>query len=126
MPGTFNKFWCEADRLWRAAKHVRRETKYVRREPLRFALLVTFVVAMAGCAMKVVPPLPATLKYPEFVYPAPPAAAREAAAIDLGWRFLQNDDLANAEREFAVALKGAPDSAAARTGEGYVTLARHD
>src|SRR5436190_13371505 len=112
MPGTRNNPTCRVD--------------HMRRDPLKFALLVMLIVAMAGCAMKVVPPLPATLKYPEFVYPAAPAAAREAAVIDRGWRFLQNDDLANAEREFAAALKDAPDSAAAKAGEGYVALARHD
>jgi len=119
MPGTLNNSTYKADRVWRDADDVRRE-------PLRFALLMTLIAVMTGCAMKVVPPLPATLKYPEFVYPAAPAAAREAAVIDLGWRFLQNDDLANAEREFAAALKDAPDSAAAKAGEGYIALARHD
>jgi tetratricopeptide (TPR) repeat protein len=112
MPGTLNNVSHGADYRWRG--------------PLRFAVLLTLVASMAGCAMKAVPPLPATLKYPEFVYPTAPASARDISAIDLGWRFLQNDDLASAEREFAVALKSVPDSAAARTGEGYVALARHD
>jgi tetratricopeptide (TPR) repeat protein len=76
--------------------------------------------------VKTAPPLPPTLKYSEFVYPAPAPAAGEAMAVDRGWRFLQNDDLSNAEREFAAALKSAPNSAAAKTGEGYVSLARHD
>jgi tetratricopeptide (TPR) repeat protein len=101
------------------------------REPLGFAPRVTVLIALiafaAGCAVKAAPPLPPTLKYPEFVYPAPlPAADREAMGIDRGWRFLQNDDLSNAEREFAAAVKTAPASAAAKTGEGYVFLARHD
>jgi tetratricopeptide (TPR) repeat protein len=88
------------------------------------ALIALFVSA---CAVKTAPPLPPTLKYPEFMYPSPvPAAAREAMAVDRGWRFLQNDDLSNAEREFAAAVKSAPDSAAAKTGEGYVSLARRD
>jgi tetratricopeptide (TPR) repeat protein len=77
--------------------------------------------------MKAAPPLPPTLKYAEFVYPAPvPAAGREAMAVDRGWRFLQNDDLSNAEREFAAAVKTVPDSVAANTGQGYVSLARHE
>jgi tetratricopeptide (TPR) repeat protein len=101
------------------------------REPLRLVPRVFVVVALlalvAGCAMKAAPALPPTLKYSEFVYPAPvSAAAREAMAVDRGWRFLQNDDLSNAEGEFAAAVRTAPDSAAARTGEGYVSLARHD
>ena len=97
------------------------------REPLRWALQVTVIMIMAACAVKTAPPLPPTLKYSEFVYPAPMSAAeREAMAVDRGWRFLQNDDLSNAESEFAAAVKRAPDSAAARTGEGYIWLARHD
>src|SRR5262245_32079644 len=99
----------------------------LRREPLRFALLVMAIALVTACAVKTAPPLPPTLKYPEFVYPASvPPAAREAMAVDRGWRFLQNDDLSGAEREFAGALKIASDSAAAKAGEGYVSLARHD
>ena len=101
------------------------KANHLRREPVGFALLA--IALVAACAVKTAPPLPPTLKYPEFVYPAPvPPAAREAMAVDRGWRFLQNDDLSGAEREFAGALKIAPDSAAAKAGEGYVSLARHD
>src|SRR4029450_4484657 len=89
--------------------------------------LAPAALLVSTCAVKTAPPLPPTLKYPEFMYPPPvPAAAREAMAVDRGWRFLQNDDLSNAEREFAAALKSVPDSAAAKAGEGYVSLARHD
>src|SRR5215813_3612057 len=98
-----------------------------RRGPLRLALEVMVIALVSACAVKTAPPLPSTPKYPEFVYPAPlPATAREAMAVEFGWRFLQNDDLSNAEREFAGALKSAPDSVAARAGEGYVSLAKHD
>jgi tetratricopeptide (TPR) repeat protein len=89
----------------------------------------TFAVllACAACAMKAPPALPPTLKYPDFVYPsAVPAAAAEAATVDRGWRYLQSDDLRSAEREFAAALKAVPDFVPARTGEGYVALARQD
>lgn len=88
-----------------------------------FALLF----ACAACAMKAPPPVASAPKYPEFVYPtAVPAAAPQAAAVDRGWRYLQNDDLKSAEREFAVALKAVPDFVPARTGEAYVALARQD
>ena len=103
-----------------------RNSNYPWRKPFRFALQVTAVAMVAACAVKTAPPLPPTLKYPEFVYPAVPAAAREGMAVDRGWRFLQNDDLSSAEREFTDALKSAPDSAAAKAGEGYVSLAKHD
>src|SRR5262245_42938610 len=100
------------------------------RKPLWFALVNRLWLALAvlvpACAVNTAPPLP-RLKCSELVYPAPvPAAAREAASIDRGWRFLQNDDLQSADREFAGALKAAPNSAAAKTGEAYVALARHD
>ena len=92
-----------------------------------FALFTLTFALVTGCAVKTAPPLPSTLKYPEFVYPsAVPAAAPQAAAVDRGWRFLQNDDLANADREFAAAMKAVPDFAPARTGEGYLALARQD
>ena len=43
--------------------------------------------------------------------PLPPALANAGAAaqIDRGWRYLQNNDLGNAEREFAAAMKLTPD-----------------
>jgi tetratricopeptide (TPR) repeat protein len=83
--------------------------------------------AIAACAVKTAPPLPPTLKYPDFVYPiATPARAAQVAAIDRGWRFLQNDDLKSAEREFTSALKTTSDMFPARTGLGYVALARQD
>src|SRR6266850_642421 len=77
--------------------------------------------------MKAAPTLPPTPKYPEFVYPAAvPATGPQAAAVDRGWRYLQGDDLRNAEREFAAALKAVPDYVPARTGEGYIAMARQD
>lgn len=92
----------------------------------RWVCIVALMI-IAGCATKSAPPLPPALKYPDFVYPrAIGATAQQAAAIERGWRFLQNDDLPNAEREFASALKAVPDSVPARTGEGYVALARQD
>lgn len=108
-----------------------RELNNRSREPLRLAPRVTVVLALvalaAGCAMKEAPALPPTLKYPDFVYPSvSPAAGPQAMAIDRGWRFLQNDDLGSAEREFESALKAVPDLAAARTGEGYAALAKKD
>ena len=95
-----------------------------------FALRISpfaLVLLCAACAMKAPPAVPTAPKYPDFVYPsAVPAAAPQAAAIERGWRFLQNDDLRNAEREFAAVLKAVPDFVPARTGEGYVALARQD
>jgi tetratricopeptide (TPR) repeat protein len=88
------------------------------------------IALLAGCATRTVaPPLPSTLPYPEYVYPAVPAAIStpdNAAQIDRGWRYLQNDDLSNAEREFTAVTAGSPDFYPAHTGAAYVALARRD
>ncbi len=100
-----------------------------RRWELR-VVIVMLLTGAAGCAAKTTPPaLPATLKYAEFVYPAVPQpllASPVAAAMDRGWRFLQNDDLGNAQKEFDRALKQSGTFYPARAGEGYVWLARRD
>ena len=76
----------------------------------------TCLGAAAACAPKLIPaPAVDTPKFPEFVAPVVPPAANPAAAVteDRGWRFLQAGDLENAEREFATALRVAPDFMAA-------------
>lgn len=93
-----------------------------------FVLVITSLTLACG-AKTPPPPLPAALKYAEFVYPTlPPAltAAPGAQSIERGWRFLQNDDLGAAQREFDAALKQNRAFYPARAGEGYVALARHD
>jgi tetratricopeptide (TPR) repeat protein len=58
--------------------------------------------------------------------PQPLATADVAGRIDRGWRFLQNDDLGNADREFAAALQRTPALYPAQAGTAYVALARRD
>jgi len=94
-------------------------------------VLVVLTMAVAGaCAPRAtVPALPAALQYPEFMYPVVPrelAAAGQSARVDVGWRYLQNGDLGNAEREFAAALKGTPGLYPARVATGYVAFARKE
>jgi tetratricopeptide (TPR) repeat protein len=84
-----------------------------------------------ACAGRATPPasVPTADKYPEFVYPAVPAALQRAAGverIDLGWRFLQSGDTRNAGRDFEAALKLNPRLYPAHAGEAYVALARGD
>ncbi len=97
---------------------------------VRAAAAAFVLLTMAACASRTVPPpLPAALKYPDFVFPAVPAALRQlpgAERIDRGWRYLQNDDLRNAQREFEAALARSPALYPANAGEGYVALARRD
>jgi tetratricopeptide (TPR) repeat protein len=67
--------------------------------------------------------------YPDFVYPAIPAALRQAPGadqVDPGWRFLQNDDRRSAARAFAAALRRNPGLYPAQTGQAYVALADGD
>lgn len=94
------------------------------------AVALLMVALISACAPRTAPPpLPAVLKHPEFIFPAvPPALARpgSAGAIDRGWRFLQNDDLRNADREFGAALENTPELYPAQAGLGYVALARRD
>ena len=100
---------------------------------MRVSRVVTVAVLVlsvtAACATRTAPPLPAALAYPEFIYPVVPAGTgvpEDAAAVDRGWRFMQNGDLANAEREFSSVLRRTPGAASAGAGSAYVTLARDD
>ena len=97
------------------------------RSKLRLALVVALATTIAACAARTPPPLPTTLRYAEYVYPAVPAELRQtpgAERVDAGWRFLQNDDLRSADREFAAALKRSPALYPAQAGGGYVALAQ--
>jgi tetratricopeptide (TPR) repeat protein len=91
-------------------------------------LLVALVLTTACASKKVLPPI-TNLAHPEFVYPAvPPPMQKTFAAehVDLGWRYLQIDDLRGADREFAAALKSNPAMYPAHAGHGLVALARRD
>jgi len=94
------------------------------------AVVLATLALIAGCATRgAVPPTPTTLAHPEFFYPQLPAslaAAAGASRVDVGWRYLQVNDLKNADLEFGVALKLGPKLYPARTGQGYVALARRD
>lgn len=93
-------------------------------------VLLATMALLAGCATRrAAPPTPTTLAHPEFVYPQLPtalAAAPGASRVDVGWRYLQVDDLKNADLEFGVALKLGPKLYPARAGQGYVALAKRD
>ena len=81
---------------------------------------------LAGCATRTAPPLPASLAYPEFMYPVVPAGTgspSDSAAVDIGWRFLQNGDLRGAEQEFVALARRSPAFAPAAAGSAYVALA---
>ena len=93
----------------------------------RTMVAVGGLALLTACAARVAPPLPATLAYPEFVYPGVPGALwsdAAAAGIDEGWRFLQAGDLAAAGRVFGSV--GGAGFYPALAGQGWVALARGD
>jgi Tfp pilus assembly protein PilF len=101
---------------------------FIRRPRLVALAATVLLLAMAaGCARRTPPPtLPTAVKHPDFMYPAVPAALQRAPGvehIEPGWRYLQNDDLRSASREFAAALKRNPNLYPAHAGEGYVAFA---
>lgn len=96
---------------------------------MRTNLVVATMLLAAACASKQVPPAPTSLAHPEFLYPSVPALLQNtfsAQHVDLGWRYLQIDDLRGADREFAAALKSDPKMYPAHAGHGFVALARRD
>ena len=97
----------------------------------RLPIVVGLLLLAGACATRTVPPMPTVPRYAEFVFPVVPQDLRRtpgAERVDLGWRYLQNDDLRSADREFAAALKRSPALYPAQTGSAYVALARmeHD
>ena len=100
---------------------------------LRRVVLIGVILAAAGaCAAPKGPTLPGPVlspKYPEFVYPAPPARLgppTAAAAHEAAWQWLQAGDLRNAERSFTAVLKDAAEFYPSEAGLGYVALAKKD
>jgi tetratricopeptide (TPR) repeat protein len=92
-------------------------------------VIAVLAVLAAACAAKKAPPPATSLAHPEFLYPAVPVAMQKTFAaehVDLGWRYLQIDDLRDADREFAAALKSNSRIYPAHAGHGFVALARRD
>ncbi len=96
------------------------------------SIAAVFALVLAGACAGRMPPVPAAAAphYPEFVFPAvPPPLAQDGAAAERharAWRFLQADDLRNAEREFTAALKKNANFFPSDAGLGYVDLAHGD
>jgi tetratricopeptide (TPR) repeat protein len=101
----------------------------VRRTFTRLAV-AAFVTTMAACAGKAPVPTVTTPHYQDFVFPAvPPSLQADRSAAERherGWRFLQANDLRNADREFQAALKRNAAYFPADAGLGYVSLAQKD
>ncbi len=90
-----------------------------------FSLATVLAVAGAGCAPRV--PVVATPAFPDFIYPAPPAAYASsplAARQRDAWAFLQSGDLGRAEERFSSLLEEDEAFFPASAGLGWVLLAR--
>lgn len=92
---------------------------------------LTGVAALLALVVACTPPpavvtTPAAPQHPDFVYPATPEGTPKATADRLarGWRLLQANDLAAADREFAAVLSTNRDFAPARAAAGYTALAQ--
>ena len=96
----------------------------------RLSALVAVTVLSASCAARVpvMPPAPASPSHSEFLYPTVPPGTEsiQTTRIERGWRYLQSDNLRNAEREFEAALKLQPSFYPAEAALGYLELARRD
>lgn len=97
---------------------------------LSLAVVICSATLIAGCAPRTVeiPPVPVAPRHVDFVYPTVPEGtdAIQTTRIERGWRFLQADDLRNAQREFEGAIKLQPSFHPAQAGLGYVELAERD
>jgi tetratricopeptide (TPR) repeat protein len=96
---------------------------------MKRAAVTCLLILAAACAPKTppAPPAVATPKYPDYIFPAPPAGIGTPAAIErhqAGWGWLQAGDLRSAERNFNAALKQSPPFYPAEAGLGYVALAQ--
>jgi tetratricopeptide (TPR) repeat protein len=102
-----------------------------RRRLCRASGIVAALLAMlvGACAPRSLPPVPDTPRHPEFLYPVVPPGFSNRTVLtrhEGGWRYLQVDNLRNAEREFQAALRAEPAFFPAETGLGWVELARRD
>ena len=97
---------------------------------LRALVAIALLAVATACAPKLVAVPPTTApKFPDFIFPAPPAGLGTPAALerhDLGWRWLQAGDARAAERNFNAALKQTDGFYPAEAGLGYAALARKD
>jgi tetratricopeptide (TPR) repeat protein len=93
-------------------------------------MLAATTIVFASCAKKAVaPPTVAAPKYPDYLFPTPPAGLGTPATLErhkAGWQWLQAGDLRAADRNFAASLKLTPEFYPAEAGLGYAALARKD
>jgi tetratricopeptide (TPR) repeat protein len=91
------------------------------------AFTVLLAVLAGSCAPKVTPPATvAGLRYPDYVFPAPPPRVGDARALarhEAAWNQLQSGNAKGAESAFAQLVKLQPAFYPAAVGLGYAMLA---
>ncbi len=91
---------------------------------------LALLAVLSACAPVLAPaPVVTAPKYPDFVFPAAPAAlARQDLSLrqQRGWQFLQAGDVRGARREFNAALKANPAFFPAEAGLAYASLAERE
>ena len=95
------------------------------------AVAVLTALFASACGPKAVstPSPVASPRFPDFVFPEPPAGLGTPATIErhkAGWEWLQAGDLHAADRNFTASLKLSPTFYPAEVGLGYSALARKD
>lgn len=93
------------------------------------AVLIALGLGAGACAPRGLPPAPTAPSHPDFLYPAVPEVFTDESLLrwqEGGWRYLQFNNLGNAEREFQSALRRQPGFYPAEAGLGWVALARRD
>ena len=91
--------------------------------------MALFSSACAGKKPDLPPPVAASAKYPDYIFPAAVAGLGTPAAEErhkAGWLWLQAGDLKAAERNFDAALKLSATFYPSEVGLGYVGLAKKD
>jgi len=96
------------------------------RRALACAALLALLV-IAGCAPKKPSVALAGPQFPDFIFPAPIAAASgQAGGQRDAWTALQNGNIGAADKQLNRLLQRSPSDASLVAGLGYVSLARHD
>ena len=88
---------------------------------------VLALLVIAGCAPKKPAVASAGPQFPDFIFPAPIAAASDQAGGQRdAWTALQNGNIGAADKQLNRLLRRSPSDASLVAGLGYVALARHD
>jgi tetratricopeptide (TPR) repeat protein len=89
---------------------------------------IAAALLIAACAPKKPAIVPTGPQFPDFVFPAPIAAASASQATEQrdAWNTLQSGNIGGADKQLSRLLRRSPSDASIVAGLGYVSLAKHD